>query len=226
MGIDKPDIRFVIHYAIPGSPAAYYQEAGRAGRDGEASRCILLFRLEDRRVHRYFIGGRHRGVQTRLSRKHLDAAELEGRLREDEIRRQADEEALEQMMLYAQSPECRWKFLLAHFEPAEDVSAFRCETCDNCRRPADLVIEAPTVDLFPRPPDSPLPAPADSKRPRLRKGQKVSVPEYGDGEIRAVEGDKVAIAFADGEVRKFKRDFVAPAPKRRPRNAPPREPLE
>ena len=63
LGIDKPNIRFVVHYDLPGSVEAYTQEAGRAGRDGNLSRCILLYRMSDTRVQNYFLTGKYPDVE-------------------------------------------------------------------------------------------------------------------------------------------------------------------
>ncbi len=63
LGIDKPNIRFVVHYDLPGSIEAYTQEAGRSGRDGEISRCILIYRMSDTRVQNYFLTGKYPDIE-------------------------------------------------------------------------------------------------------------------------------------------------------------------
>src|ERR1700728_2424627 len=63
LGIDKPNIRFVVHYDLPGSVEAYTQEAGRAGRDGKPSKCILIYRMSDTRVQNYFLTGKYPDVE-------------------------------------------------------------------------------------------------------------------------------------------------------------------
>jgi ATP-dependent DNA helicase RecQ len=133
MGIDKRDIRYVIHYNMPGSLEAYYQEAGRAGRDGEPARCLLFHQSEDRRIHRYFIGRRFSGAKTQLLKKGLDAEALNAELLRHEERRRQDETRLEQMVLYGQSTTCRWKILLDYFDPnaGRDMNE-RCGRCDAC----------------------------------------------------------------------------------------------
>jgi ATP-dependent DNA helicase RecQ len=133
MGIDKPDIRLVVHYAIPGSLEAYYQEAGRAGRDGAAAECALLFNAADRRTHRYLIAARFRGARTRLDRTQMDDAVRELELQAQTERRTSDEERLERMVLYGQAIACRWRTLLQYFHEPDVDDSFRCGTCDVCR---------------------------------------------------------------------------------------------
>ncbi len=131
MGIDKSNVSFVVHYNMPKNLESYYQEAGRAGRDGEKAHCVLLFSAGDIRSARFLLDS---------AKEHETLSEEErGVVREKELQR------LEQMIGYCKTTACLRSYMLSYFGETEQQPCGNCGNCNQEIVEQDITIEAQKI---------------------------------------------------------------------------------
>ena len=301
LGIDKQDIRFVYHFEFPDSLETYYQEAGRAGRDGENAHAVLLYRLEDKRIQSFFLAGRYPKA-TELQAVYADiagqviiggdadpeanpeeaepATKLPGKrktevilnlLREAGLIRRTrsgtgtgheldpnshatpeqlaallqtlidhasrDQQHLNEMMHYAETPHCRTGIIRNYFGEHQGDPCLRC---DNCAQQHAHRMPHPHLELLGRkPPQSapvpePLPAApqqevqtietlhgsyqtthhrdqAPTPQALFQPGDQVRHTSFGPGKVLECEHEMVLVAFQNGASKRLRADFLKAA---------------